>query len=456
MKKTTLAVCAVLAGLTAHGEITLDGGVDLRVRQELYENIAGLPGGGVLSKARRSGFVDQMRIRPRIWGEVKLTTENGAKWRLYTRLADEFRWNPEGAGNAMTFPGELYLDNLYLEGKGLFDGLLDLSVGRRDLMGYCGLNRIFADGTPGDGSRSLYSDMITARFNFSQHRKLDLFFLYNADDNVLRWGTNRSKHRGQSGIAAGVTPEMDDWGWGAIWSDRYSDWLDWQLMAMQKVTDSWHDKSGGKHPWTRRELFGFRLMPKLGNGFSLDFDGMVQVGRNGDGDALLAWSAYAGALWKSEREGWRPFANIGLHFMSGDADAATEDGGHSAWDPMWNRGANESEQFVYGTLYGVGWWSNQFYLKSEAGVEFGRSHSLTGSTGPIFAAVKDGLGGGDGAFKGLLSRVRYSFPIILPDRDKKERLAIFGHVIAEFFNPGDYYETDKPAWFFRWQLEFQF
>ena len=30
------------------------------------------------------------------------------------------------------------------------------------------------------------------------------------------------------------------------------------------------------------------------------------------------------------------------------------------------------------------------------------------------------------------------------------------HVYYEFFNPGDYYETDKPSYFLRWQLEFKF
>ena len=33
---------------------------------------------------------------------------------------------------------------------------------------------------------------------------------------------------------------------------------------------------------------------------------------------------------------------------------------------------------------------------------------------------------------------------------------VFGHLLAEFFNPGDYYETDKPGFFFRWQVDFTF
>jgi hypothetical protein len=33
---------------------------------------------------------------------------------------------------------------------------------------------------------------------------------------------------------------------------------------------------------------------------------------------------------------------------------------------------------------------------------------------------------------------------------------VFGHVLAELMNPGDYFATDKPAWFLRWQLDFRF
>ena len=55
-----------------------------------------------------------------------------------------------------------------------------------------------------------------------------------------------------------------------------------------------------------------------------------------------------------------------------------------------------------------------------------------------------------------LSQARYDFPIWLADKSKGERFEVFGHVLAEFFNPGDYYETDKLGFFFRWQVEFKF
>ena len=445
-----------LLPLGAQCGIDFDAGADLRVRQELMQNVPGLPGGGVQFPVRRSGFVQHMRFRPRVWGEAKGVTASGSAWRLYTRLADEFRWCPEPYKNAQTFPGEVFLDNLFLEGRGLFDGFLDLKVGRQDLYGYCGLCHVFVDGTPGDGSRTVYSDMAALKLHVTDESTLDLFALYDFDDSDVRWGTDRSKHTSLTGLGGGADPDMDDWGFGAIWGSRLSPALPYQVFALQKNTRAF-DRKGVRHPQTQRELVGARLLPQVDEEWSLQLEAMGQVGVNGDRETLSGWSAYAGVNWKrATASSVRPFGKFGYHFMSGDEDAADEDGGHGAWDPMWARGVNDSELFLYGTHYGAAWWSNLHHLKASAGLDLGRAHRLEASAGPLFAAAQDGLGGGDGFFKGFLTQGRYDFPLWLADRRRGERFEVVGHFLAEFFNPGDYFETGKPAYFLRWQVEFRF
>ena len=93
--KNSVIVLACAVALGAHGGIDFDAGADLRIREELMQNVPGLPGGGLLLKAPRSGFINHIRFRPRAWGEVKWTTERWGSWRVYTRLTDEFRWCPE-------------------------------------------------------------------------------------------------------------------------------------------------------------------------------------------------------------------------------------------------------------------------------------------------------------------------------------------------------------------------
>ena len=122
---------AALGAAVVFGELTFDAGADLRVRQEFYDNVPGLPGGGLQSSAPYGGYVNRMRYRPRVWGEVKF----GEKVRLFTRFADEFRWNIQPNKRSSVFPDELFLDNLFIEGKGMFDGLLDFTLGRQDKIG---------------------------------------------------------------------------------------------------------------------------------------------------------------------------------------------------------------------------------------------------------------------------------------------------------------------------------
>ena len=457
MKTLAVAMTALLA-LAAQGGVDFDAGADLRIRQELFENIPGLPNGGLLMRGARGPFTDHIRFRPRVWGEMKGVTEGGVRWRVYTRLTDEFRWCPEPYKNTHTFPDEVIIDNLFVEGKGLFDGFLDLKVGRQDFYGLYGLDHVFVDGTPGDGSRTTYGDLAGVTFNFTETSKLDLFALYDFDDCDVRWGTDRGKHTVLAGLdPAAPTPEMDDYGFGAIWGSDFGKGFPYQVFVIQKNTHEFEDHWGVQHPWTQRELMGAKFVPQLDEEWSLQLEGMGQVGCDGDGATLSGWSSYVGLNWKQKTDSTiKPFGKFGYHFMSGDDDAADETGGHSAWDPMWARGVNDSELFLYGTHYGAAWWSNQHYLKLTAGLELGPHHMVSGHCGPLFAAAQDGMGGGDGMFKGLLSQLRYDFPLWLADKSKGERFEVFGHLLAEFFNPGDYYETEKPAFFLRWQVEFKF
>jgi len=461
VKKALLAAALLAFAPCVRAEgLAFNAGADLRIRQELFENVPGLPYGGVLFPGVRQPFTNHMRFRPRVWAEIKA----GENWRLYTRITDEFRWSPEPYRNAQTFPGELILDNLFIEGKNLFGGLMDTTIGRRDFYELYGLDHIFVDGTPGDGSRTTYGDIVQLHFNLEKTSFLDLFALHNNDRNYLRLGTERSDVFSMSGLGGNTDRLMDDWGAGVIYSnfngyrtnkDSKDVPVSYQVFLIHKSTEGFH-RDNISHPWTLRETLGFKLVPHLNAEWSVPLEAMGQFGTNADSDFLSGWSTYTGVDWKSAREGWKPFSRLGFHTMSGDKNAATQDGGHHAWDPLWARGVNDSESFLYGTHYGQAWWSNMLFLKLTAGVDLGHNHKLSAAMGPMWAAAQDGMGGGSGYFKGFLSQVRYDFPIWSADASKGERFEIFGHLLAEFFNPGDYFETDKPAYFVRWQVDFKF
>ena len=339
MIRTGLAIASVLCWGVCAAAVSFDFGADLRIRQEIYDNAPCLPGGpgaanGLLNDPgeKSGGYVNRIRFRPRVWGEAKV----GEKLRVYTRLADEFRWNITPHSRSSVFPDEIFLDNLFVEAEGLLDGFLDFKVGRQDIDKLYGLDHLFQDGTASDGSRSLYADMAAFTLNFEDERKLDVFAIYQHDNNHLRWGNGLSENRSLTGTGlSGAESERDEWGGGAVWSAKFAEGLDYQIFAMHKNTASYRAKTV-KRPSTRRELLGAKLMPRLTDEWSLQFEGMGQIGEDGEGETLYGWSSYAAAMWKSAGASRiKPFASAALHFMSGDKDSAETGGG---WDLRCGRG----------------------------------------------------------------------------------------------------------------------
>lgn len=453
-------------------KLKANAGADLRVRQEVMHNVPGLPGGsGAMMPASRKEAINQFRFRPRVWG--RLDYEN---FGLYTRLANEVREYVVKNGKRRddrnyNFPDEVVVDNLYFEGMGLFDGFLDFRLGRQDLFdgkhSVFGLDHILQDGAPYVGSRSCYADMARFTLHPTEDSKLDLFSLYDNGRNVLRFGNhNSSVGRPMNAINPTDNPEMDEWGGGAIWaSDLFEKRLPYQLYAVHKHTESYNTAKGVRMAEKQITTFGARVQPQITDTFSFDFEGAKQVGSKSNGNKQAGgYMGYAAMDFHPDiSKQWHPYTRLSAYYLSGDKHR-TDDGNDNdtAWDPMWARAPNDSELFQYGTLYGLGYWSNMLYTKWTLGADFGAHHGVCAYSGPMWAAVQDNLGHADGSggsmYKGWNSAARYDFPIRLAPKGAKgcDRFEVFGHVLAEMFNPGDYYDTSKPAYFLRWELIFKF
>ena len=485
------AACASLFALPAMSQQTNDAvlektdwsydfGADLRVRQEMMDNIPGNPGGAYsVLPAKRSGNKNQIRIRPRVWFELE-----GGPFRLYSRIADEFREYPVKNGikrdkRAYTFPDEVFLDNLYLEGRGLeADWLqatgissLDFRFGRQDLLegghSIFGLDRIIAEGTPYDGSRNFFSDMIRSTLHFDETRKLDVFALYCNGRNDIRWGNRQSDGRSLNPICMSDSTDLDEWGGGAVYSESALDGaLPFKLYSIFKRSESYTSKSPVERKMPAKEIttLGFLLEPKFDEYWGMEFEGAKQFGRTLNGNRQAGgWMAHGGINYRpSFLKEFDPVLSWTTTYYSGDANRTEADDNDTAWDPMWARYTQDSEMLVYGALYGNCYWSNMIYSKLKLTMRFGKRHSLYAYTGPMFAAVQDNLGAADGdgdsLYKGWLSAARYDFPIKLAPKGANgfDRFEIFAHVVAESFQPGDYYDSSKPAYFIRWEVSFKF
>jgi len=154
----------------------------------------------------------------------------------------------------------------------------------------------------------------------------------------------------------------------------------------------------------------------------------------------------------------KPFITGSCYYLSGDKDRDKAGDNDTAWDPLWARWPQFSEMYVYNFMYGVGYWSNLIYPSLETGLSFAPGHKIRASVGPMYAAADDDLGvttgNNGGTLYGWLGVARYDFPIFKGIFGKRGDLS--GHVTAEVLDPGDYYESDKLAYFLRWEVVARF
>ena len=478
--KNLLSLCVLSAALAAGAQtnavpemvtessgLEADAGADLRVRQEIMHNVVGNPGdAGAMMPSAYKKNVNHIRFRPRVWG--RLDYEN---FTLYGRLVDEFREHIVKNGvsrkyRAYNFPDEVALDNLYLEGRDLFDGFFDFRIGRQDLFerghSVFGLDRTLFDGAPYVGSRSAYADMLKMTFHTSDTSKLDAFALYDNGRNMYRYGSRHSRGRPMNAIHPADSPEMDEWGGGLVWHDSLFDKrLPYKLYMIHKHNED-YTAFNGRHVGDKQlTTFGVFLQPELTENISFELEGAHQFGTADSGRKQAGGTmGYVAVDFHKDRSssGIKPYSRLSAYYLSGDKHRTGADDNDTAWDPLWARWPQDSEMFQYGTMYGIGYWSNLIYTKLELGLNIGPHHRVQAYTGPIYAAAQDHLGHADGSgdsmFKGVLSVLRYDFPIILAPKNAHgaDRFEIYGHVMAELFNPGDYYDTSRPAYFFRWEI----
>ena len=458
---------------------SFDVGGDFRLRQEIMNNLPGLPGGGpyAMTTTERVKYRNQFRIRPRVWFEV----ENGP-FRLFTRLADEFRHYPaldaKRHAHAYYFPDEVYLDNLYLEGRDLeLEALkaigvekFDFRIGRQDMLerghSIFGLDRIVVEGTPYDGSRSFYSDMARATLHFDETKQLDVFALYDFGRSDVSWGTSRSRGRTLTAINMSDSNDLDEWGGGLVYSQNALEGhLPFKLYTIFKRSTEHTTMRPVPREVPAKEvtLLGLWAEPQLAENWTLELEGGRQFGRLLDGNRQAGgYMAYTELKYHSPfLKEYKPVLSAAMTYYSGDRHRTGDNDNDTAWDPMWGRYPQDSEMLVYGTLYENGWWSNMIYAKAKLTMNFGPHHAMYLYAGPMFASVQDDLGtrDGDGSmYKGFLSALRYDFPILLAPKNASgiDRFELFGHVVGEMFHPGDYFDSSRPAYFVRWQLDVKF
>lgn len=442
--KTILPMLAlgVLAVGSAHGfevasneNARVEAGADVRLRYDVTDNLPN-------DKRGEADDSNYARVRIRPWLRLSLFEDCG----LFVRLADEFRYynRPESSSAKQRWPDVLFIDNLYFTANRLFDGALDLKVGRQDMA--FGAKRILSDGTGGDGSRSAYFDALRLTWHADEKRTLDAFALYMAKKDWMPT-LGKEHENGKDPHAYDVTGyEQDEFGAGLYWQDRANADFGYDAYYVAKAEfrndDSKYRKEGKT---AETHTAGVRLLPRFTETLSGELELAGQAGSRG----LLAGQAYGGVTYAPKCD-FKPKFTGAVWALSGDSDGAR---GDHAWHAVFNRetGLGESIAPMY-TKYD---YTNLIYPHVAFACNVGSFSSVKAQVGPMFTAVKEDEA--DGQFRGAYAQVKYEVKLaklLGADLLRGGKLAFQG----EYFGKGDYFKdgADHPALFGRVELAWNF
>lgn len=421
--------------------LKLDGGGDLRFRDELKHE---LPGTGVTAKK----FENLLRLRSRLWGSAAYED-----YTLYGRLANEFRVYTARSGKnkagmaTYDFPDELYLDNLYVDAKNLFRDRVDLRVGRQDMK--YGDGRIISDGSAADGARSAYFDAVKATCHVTDKTSLDAFGIYMNDYDPLAIGPY---NRPLDTVNTTYTDNQDS---GAGLYLTVGEMKEFPFEVYYVWENQSHTHTVGTKEYGRDvHTLGTRLLPKFTDRFSGEVETAAQTGETDDGRDIFAYMGYGGLTYMIDPDSSvKPYVTPAVLYLSGDKSPDTGDDNN--WNPVFNRTTWFS--VLLADQYKNYAWANLIYPHLAGGVTLFGDQKLKLHTGPVFT-VEDDQGTKNGAdddtYKGYLSFVRYEAALIKGFLGKRSNL---NHAVQlEVFEPGDYYATDDTAVFLRYEINAKF
>jgi hypothetical protein len=345
-----------------------------------------------------------------------------AKVEAAVKLTDEMRYYFVPESKKTDFD-QLFVDQLYFRIDSLAHRPINVIFGRQNIE--FGEGFVVSDGTPLDGSRSVYFNAARADLTIAPKGVLTLVTAYQP-----RWD--------------GLLPVIYE-------SNRFKSLEDQSELAFMAYYNGFIKKVNTQAYLIRKQAkwyqsfpridlncFGARVKAPLDSHFTITGEGAMQFGRRGGHDQF----ACGGYAYTEYATHWprlfpRSFTVGGL-YLSGD-DPTTDK--YEGWDPIYARQPKWSDSYVYALVKerGVGYWTNytSLFVKTAVdivpGLEFSFDyHHLTApqkSTGTF--------PGGTGTTRGDLFIGKFSF---------KLEKNVTGKVLYEGFHPGNYYKANADSY----------
>jgi len=327
--------------------------------------------------------------------------------------------------NRYHFVDEFIFHQLSVEYSNLFDGFVDVSVGRFPL--YYGHGLLILESSPLDAERSYGFNGIKTRFKFEGFH-VDLIGIYSPDDDPL---LINDKHKQLKLL------ESDEEGFVAYMSNQSQPWLPKDLYYMYK-----HEEPRFGRGDVYFHTLGFIVEESLNDAFTAYWELATQRGHRSGGGDTRGWLSDINFTYTWQQLAWRPEVFVSNYYLSGDDPATqTEEG----WHGLWSRWPQYSYLLVWQFIPKIGEWSNLNWSRIGARIYPNTGSSLEFSFGPVRAPEK-GPGGGNDRGDLLILLYKHQF-------DEKLSVALR----SEFLKSGDYHpEVGNLSWETRVDFKYRF
>lgn len=418
-------------------------GGDLRLRQVYHENAIDF----------LNEFEDTrhfFRIRARVWGrfgpffvDEDLGVPNGLS--AYVRLTAEPRYFIQRE-LVSTVPvwDEVVWDNLYLDWQRIGGAPVSVRVGRQDIL--YGRGFVILDGTPLDGSRTIYSDAIKATLHLDeQDTVIDLLWIDNKGNQKRFRPFNETE---------GLVSEFDATVVGTYLINRSLEGHELHGYYLYKDEDNISGKTnipGGRIVHT----VGGLAQGKFCDNWDYYAEAAYQWGKEGTA-SREGWGLSADLGYTFADTKWTPRVHAGYEYLSGDDRSTSQ---FEGWDPVLARWPHWSELFVYRWAFEGG--QPGLYTNVQRYTLGGRIHPCEQTTVDLdysYLRANEHPFGTTNVFPMMPYDTGYTRGhLVVATLKHTFNKYMSGHLWAEYFHPEDYYAADADeAVFLRWQLMFKF
>lgn len=427
---TTVPLTAAEAA-TASPAPLFSWGTDLRLRNEYFDDIY------TFNSSSTRHEQNYQRFRGRLWLSTKptdtLTLNARLTWESWNWNRDSYK-APYAKGWVVS---EGLVDQLNVTWKSPAKLPLDLTLGRQDII--LGDGWLVAEGTPLDGSRTIFFDALRGTYKLSAQTTLDGAYL---DLSARNQGRLSSINNQNISLA-----EQDERSGYLYLTNRSLAHTQVDAYFIRRTTTRVLATGDNAH----YSILGTRLVATPTKAWLLKGEAAYQFGTKNSHD-LRAWGFVGQASWLRQDALNNQF-RVTLEALSGDKPGTADD---EQFDITWGRYPRWSEIFTMhaGTETRPGQFSN--LLRTGPGWSFSprKGFDIAIDYNVIWAlennrATASGWFSADGGFRGHLARsvIKYKF---------SPHWA--GTLLGEYFKPGSYYGPTRRAAsvFFRTELVLTF